>query len=309
MNRGAPKLCFVINLILSFIFPFSEEMTTTLVITGLERLPQKDFVSEVRAILDIGTFIKEATFLLDLDGTDLDDILNTILDAVFANTSKPHNVILSGSNTASPDPNNVPEMDGSRASPLISTTHSAEPRNALAQIASYSRQNSSKLDLGKLITEAKKSLLFEVQYQDHKYQRLAKTIKGVSMLDDECLSTDQTWVCAMCSLSSIHKKYLALARLANPVNLGRSSEEIRLIVLVITPTKEKGTKSDIEVGRTISTILLDPEFRAAIMYARDDTEVKSLFWSRAKELSTQQSSQVRRPSNMPQHLQMDEEMV
>ncbi|KAF6772156.1 hypothetical protein AHF37_09076 [Paragonimus kellicotti] len=179
----------------------------------------------------------------------------------------------------------------------------------LTQGKTNSRQNSSKLDLEKLIAEAKKSLLFEVQYQDHKYQRLAKTIKGVSMLDDECLSTDQTWVCAMCSLNSIHRRYLALARLANPVNLGRSSEEIRLIVLVITPTKEKGTKSDIEVGRTIATILLDPEFRAAIMYAGDEIEVKSLFWSRAKQLSTQQTSQVRRPSSMPQHLQVDEEMV
>ncbi|KAA3679951.1 solute carrier family 4 (sodium borate transporter), member 11 [Paragonimus westermani] len=287
----------------------SNEEITTLVITGLERLPQKDFASEVRAILDIGTFIKEATFMLDLDGTDLDDILNTILDAVFANSSKPHNVIASGSNTASPNTNNVPEVDGSRASPLISTTHSVEPRNALGQIASYARQNNSKLDLEKLVAEAKKSLLFEVQFQDHKYQRLAKTIKGVSMLDDECLSTDQTWVCAMCSLNSIHKRYLALARLANPVNLGRSSEEIRLIVLVITPTKEKETKSDIEVGRTIATILLDPEFRASIMYAGDDAEVKSLFWSRAKQLSLLQTSQVRRLSNMPQHLQMDEEMV
>ncbi|KAF7242845.1 hypothetical protein EG68_10389 [Paragonimus skrjabini miyazakii] len=143
-------------------------MTTTLVITGLERLPQKDFVSEVRAVLDIGTFIKEATFLLDLDGTDLDDILNTILDAVFTNSSKSHNLIVSSSTTASPDPNNAPELDGSRASPLISTTHSIEPRNALAHIASYARQNSSKLDLEKLIAEAKKSLLFEVQYQDHK---------------------------------------------------------------------------------------------------------------------------------------------
>ncbi|KAF6772155.1 hypothetical protein AHF37_09075 [Paragonimus kellicotti] len=101
------------------------------------RLPQKDFVSEVRAILDVGTFIKEATFLLDLNGTDLDDILNTILDAIFTNSSKSHNLIVSGSNTASPDPNNALEMDRSRGSPLISTAHSAEPQSAIAQVASY----------------------------------------------------------------------------------------------------------------------------------------------------------------------------
>ncbi|CAH8669582.1 unnamed protein product [Heterobilharzia americana] len=129
-----------------------------------------------------------------------------------------------------------------------------------------------------------------------RYQRLAKTIKGVSLTDNDCLSTDQGWICAMCSLRSIHKRYLALARLSNPVNFGRSSEGTYLIVLIITPTKEKGTKSEIEVGRTFATILADPEFRQEILFANNENEVKLLLWERAQQLAVQQSTNRRRSS-------------
>ncbi|KAL5964501.1 Sodium bicarbonate transporter-like protein 11 [Taenia solium] len=95
---------------------------------------------------------------------------------------------------------------------------------------------------------------------------------------------DQSWICALCSLKNIQKRYLALARLAYPVNLGRSNEGTQIILLVISPQKEKKTKCEIELGRTFATILSDLEFRRQLIYAQDEEEVKALLCARAHEL-------------------------
>uniref|UniRef100_A0A1I8F7N3 MOSC_N domain-containing protein n=1 Tax=Macrostomum lignano TaxID=282301 RepID=A0A1I8F7N3_9PLAT len=83
------------------------------------------------------------------------------------------------------------------------------------------------------------------------HQRLAKTIKSISVVDSEGLITDNSWLCTMCSLNGVQKRHVAIARLSTPVNLGRSSEGVSFILLVVTPTKEKGTKSDIELGSDV----------------------------------------------------------
>ncbi|KAM3174475.1 hypothetical protein ACTXT7_010470 [Hymenolepis weldensis] len=92
-----------------------------------------------------------------------------------------------------------------------------------------------------------------------------------------------------CSLKHIQKRYLALARLAYPVNLGRSNEGTQIILLVISPQKEKKTKSDIELGRTFATILSDLEFRRQLIFAQNEEEVKALLCARAHELEEKQA--------------------
>jgi len=43
-----------------------------------------------------------------------------------------------------------------------------------------------------------------------------------------------------CSAPSVQRRNVAIARLKHPANLGRTSQEIWFIVLIVTPTKEVG---------------------------------------------------------------------
>ncbi|KAK4474654.1 hypothetical protein MN116_001787, partial [Schistosoma mekongi] len=279
-----------------------DESPTTLILSRLEKLTLKDFASEVRANLDIDMFIKEATLLLDLNGSTLEDIISSMIEAIFDNrpivdstastTASPTAVIIPPSSPSSPD--DTDSNQWSRTSATI--TSGFGPKVNFSITGTSDKTNVSKSDIESMKLEAKNSLMMQISYQGYTYQRLAKTIKGVSLTDDACLTTDQSWVCAMCSLRSIHKRYLALARLNNPVNFGRSSEGTYLIVLIITPTKEKGTKSEIEVGRTFGTILSDPVFRQELLFATNENEVKLLLWDRAQQLAVQQSTDRRKSS-------------
>ncbi|CAH8656455.1 unnamed protein product [Schistosoma curassoni] len=278
-----------------------DESSTTLILSRLEKLTLKDFASEVRANLDIDMFIKEATLLLDLDGSTLEDIICSMLEAVFNNrpivdtaTSATTNTTTNMTPSSPSSPDDTDSVQWSRTS--ATTTSGFGPKVNFSITGNSDKTNLSKLDIENMKLEAKNSLLMQINYEGYTYQRLAKTIKGVSLRDGDCLSTDQSWICAMCSLRSIHKRYLALARLNNPVNFGRSSEGTYLIVLIITPTKEKGTKSEIEVGRTFGTILSDPIFRQELLFATDEKEVKLLLWDRAQQLAAQQSTDRRRSS-------------
>ncbi|VDP24690.1 unnamed protein product [Schistosoma mattheei] len=266
----------------------------------LHKLTLKDFASEVRANLDIDMFIKEATLLLDLDGSTLEDIISSMLEAVFNNRPIVDTAASTTNTTANmtpSSPSSPDDTDSVQWSRTSATTTSGFGQKVNFSITGNSdKTNLSKLDIENMKLEAKNSLMMQISYEGYTYQRLAKTIKGVSLRDGDCLSTDQSWICAMCSLRSIHKRYLALARLNNPVNFGRSSEGTYLIVLIITPTKEKGTKSEIEVGRTFGTILSDPIFRQELLFATDEKEVKLLLWDRAQQLAAQQSTDRRRSS-------------
>nr|CAH8870010.1 unnamed protein product [Trichobilharzia regenti] len=254
-----------------------DESPTTLILSRIEKLALKDFSSEVRANLDIDMFIKEATLLLDLDGSTLEDIISSMLEAVFDNRP-----IVDTTTTASL-PDEIDSNQWSRTSATVSSGFG--PKVNFSISGNSDKTNTSKVDVENMKLEAKNSLLMQINFQGCSYQRLAKTIKGVSLTNSDCLSTDQSWICAMCSLRSIHKRYLALARLST-----------YLIVLIITPTKEKGTKSEIEVGRTFGTIMADPEFRQELLFATNENEVKLLLWARAQQLAAEQSTKRRRSS-------------
>ena len=68
-----------------------------------------------------------------------------------------------------------------------------------------------------------------------------------------------------CSLPSVQKRYVAIARLKYPANLGRNSQEARFIILVIAPTREKGTKNALETARTFATLLADMDCRQTLL--------------------------------------------
>nr|AKN21413.1 slc4a-8 [Schmidtea mediterranea] len=213
-----------------------DDSVPCLFLSRLEKIPMKDFSAEVRATLDIQKFLKEAVLLLDMSGSCLEEIIDSMLLTILAN-----------------------------------------------------EVTDAKVSLEALVEEAKKTLFIQSSYLTYTYQRLAKTIRGLSLSETEGLMTDQSWLCTMCSLNCIHKRHVAIARLNNPVNMGRSSEGIYFIILVVTPTKEKGTKSDIELGRTFATIFADVEFRQQLLFSESVEQFKELLQYHSGDLMEDQA--------------------
>uniref|UniRef100_A0A1I8JN68 HCO3_cotransp domain-containing protein n=1 Tax=Macrostomum lignano TaxID=282301 RepID=A0A1I8JN68_9PLAT len=200
-----------------------------------QKIPLKDFSSEIRANMDIQRFLKEATLLLDVEGAQRG--VHHRADAAF-------------------------HLPGG---PRISSFQRQRRRRWRWRLSRKERLAPSTPDSMPKCRTLRRPLFLQANWMDYTYQRLAKTIKSISVVDSEGLITDNSWLCTMCSLNGVQKRHVAIARLSTPVNLGRSSEGVSFILLVVTPTKEKGTKSDIELGRTFATILADSEFRQKLL--------------------------------------------
>ncbi|PAA92395.1 hypothetical protein BOX15_Mlig031769g1 [Macrostomum lignano] len=235
----------------------TDESLPCLVVSRLEKIPLKDFSSEIRANMDIQRFLKEATLLLDVEGANVECIIEQMLRSIFRADHESHHSSGSGGGGG----------DG-------------------GSVAGAAGAIDSRLDAK--VQDAKKTLFLQANWMDYTYQRLAKTIKSISVVDSEGLITDNSWLCTMCSLNGVQKRHVAIARLSTPVNLGRSSEGVSFILLVVTPTKEKGTKSDIELGRTFATILADSEFRQKLLLAETESEFKEMLQGHAHELGEEQ---------------------
>nr|AKN21411.1 slc4a-5 [Schmidtea mediterranea] len=205
-----------------------------LVLSRLEKLPLKDFSSEVRASLDIEKFVKESVLFLEMPCLSMEEIIERMLI-------------------------NILECE-----------------------------ITDEISLEMWIKEAKTKLFMHTSFLTYSYQRLAKTIKGISIDDTEGLAMDQSWITAMATLPNLHKRHLAIARLSTPANLGRSNENVHFIILVLNPTKEKGTKSEIELGRTFSTIMADIDFRQQLLMIENEQDFRSMLQFQARQLAETQ---------------------
>ncbi|XP_022239063.1 sodium bicarbonate transporter-like protein 11, partial [Limulus polyphemus] len=72
---------------------------------------------------------------------------------------------------------------------------------------------------------------------------LTRTIQGTYISEGGGFDYDQSWICAMCSLPSLQRRHVAIARLKTPANMGRTSHEVRFFILVLTPSKEVRPKN------------------------------------------------------------------
>ncbi|XP_037070908.1 LOW QUALITY PROTEIN: sodium bicarbonate transporter-like protein 11 [Pollicipes pollicipes] len=107
--------------------------------------------------------------------------------------------------------------------------------------------------------------------------QLAKTIQGTcSSPDGDVLDYDQTWVVAMCTLPTLQRRHMAIARLKHPANFGRTAKQVKLFVLVLVPSKEKGTKNALETARTFATIIADLDVRQRLLEAHAEHEFLQL---------------------------------
>ncbi|UYV66702.1 SLC4A11 [Cordylochernes scorpioides] len=119
---------------------------------------------------------------------------------------------------------------------------------------------------------------------------LSRTIQGTYVSEGGGFDYDQSWICAMCNLATIQKRHVAIARLKHSANMGRTSHEVRFFILVLTPSKEKGTKNALETGRTFATIFADMEFRQRLLEVHSEAEFKSVLLKHAQDLAAEQSN-------------------
>ncbi|XP_043238012.1 sodium bicarbonate transporter-like protein 11 isoform X2 [Amphibalanus amphitrite] len=118
--------------------------------------------------------------------------------------------------------------------------------------------------------------------------QLAKTIQGTCAgPDGDILDYDQTWVVAMCTLPTLQKRHMAVARLKHPANFGRTAKQVRLFVLVLVPSKEKGTKNALETARTFATIIADMDVRQRLLEAHTEQEFMQLVVKQTQMMTTE----------------------
>lgn len=207
----------------------------TLMYAKHEKVPMKDFGSEVRASMDIAHFLAQATLVLDVVETSLEGICDLLLTKLL-------------------------EQD----EPLCSV---AEAKSIL-----FTHDTSG--------SNEKDSL--------SKVHLLARTIQGTATSENGSFDYDQSWICALGNLPSLQRRHVAIARLKHPANMGRTSKQVKLFILVLCPSKEKGTKNSLETGRTFATIFADMDFRQRLLEATNEEDFKRLIIKHSQELAEEQ---------------------
>jgi len=136
------------------------------------------------------------------------------------------------------------------------------------------------LDIDERITSQATKTFFTFQQDNLKscmsVDQLRETIQGVNYKTTET-EFEQSWITAVCSLPNLKQSHVAIARLNEPVNFGTHCEEVKFIIVVIAPQKEKLTKNAVEIGRTFSSLLSDFVFRSKLQIACDVNEFKQVF--------------------------------
>ncbi|XP_069127298.1 solute carrier family 4 member 11-like isoform X1 [Argopecten irradians] len=127
---------------------------------------------------------------------------------------------------------------------------------------------------------------------------LSRTIQGTTFTEECGYQIDQSWICILCELPNLTRRHVVISRLHHPANLGPTSQEVQFVILVMTPTKEKSTKTALETGQTFSTLFLDMDFRHQLLEASTDADFKQLLQKKTKLLIEHQGL----PENRKSHL-------
>ncbi|XP_076468125.1 solute carrier family 4 member 11-like isoform X2 [Babylonia areolata] len=137
---------------------------------------------------------------------------------------------------------------------------------------------------GSVLEEAKTSI-----FTHDKMHQLNRTIQCTGQFEGDTIDYDQNWICTMCTVPAISEAKVGVAVLSTPVNLGRNCQECRFVVLILTPTKVKGTKNEFERARTFATIFSDLDFRNQLLDADTEEKFKDMVATHARGLSTRHS--------------------
>ncbi|CAI5443481.1 unnamed protein product [Caenorhabditis angaria] len=225
----------------------NEYDNVTLMYAKHEKIPMKDFGSEIRATMDIDHLLNKAVLLLDLQETSLEEIFAKIIH----------------------------EMD------------IQEPEFTSEQV---------------------RSVLF-TQDAGNQFHILSRTVQSICTTGSVggSFDYDQTWICALCMLNTVQHRHVAIARLSHPTNLGRTMQDLRFIIIVIAPSRAKGTKTALETTRTFATLFADMEIRQRLVMAQTVEQFRSTLLSAAKELAMDQNQWRERKSSI--HLSHAKEQI
>ncbi|KAK6104074.1 HCO3- transporter family protein [Brugia pahangi] len=201
----------------------------TLMYAKHEKIPMKDFGSEIRATMDIDHLLNKSVLLLDLQETSLEEIFAKIIH----------------------------EMD------------IQEPEFTSEQV---------------------RSVLF-TQDSGNQFHILSRTVQSICTTGTVggTFDYDQSWICALCMLNTVQHRHVAIARLSHPTNLGRTMQDLRFIIIVIAPSRAKGTKTALETTRTFATLFADMDIRQRLVMAQSVDQFRSTLLSAAKELAVDQN--------------------
>uniref|UniRef100_A0A914UP64 Bicarbonate transporter-like transmembrane domain-containing protein n=1 Tax=Plectus sambesii TaxID=2011161 RepID=A0A914UP64_9BILA len=209
--------------------PPYEYDNVTLMYAKHEKIPMKDFGSEIRATMDIDHLLNKSVLLLDLQETSLEEIFAKIIH----------------------------EMD------------IQEPEFTSEQV---------------------RSVLF-TQDAGNQFHILSRTVQSICTTGTTggTFDYDQTWICALCMLNTVQHRHVAIARLSHPTNLGRTMQDLRFIIIVIAPSRAKGTKTALETTRTFATLFADMDIRQRLVMAQTVDQFRSTLLLAAKELAVEQN--------------------
>ncbi|XP_033127380.1 sodium bicarbonate transporter-like protein 11 [Anneissia japonica] len=130
-----------------------------------------------------------------------------------------------------------------------------------------------------IVKEAKSAL-----FTQDSVHKLSKTIQSTSVTEGGGMDYDQSWICALCSLPSLQRRHIGIARLKHAANMGTNSQEIHFVILILSPLKEKGTKNALETGRTFSTIFADIDYRQQLLDVKTEDEFHQVLLASCKDL-------------------------
>jgi sodium borate transporter 11 len=112
--------------------------------------------------------------------------------------------------------------------------------------------------------------------------KLADVIQG---LEDEKYGSnvlDPTWIVVMATLPGIGKRKIAIARLKDQINFSPQAASVNFVILVVSSTDEKVTKSAVETGRTMATLFGDSDLRHELKYCMDEDLFRSILIKHAE---------------------------
>ena len=184
---------------------------TALQHTQMKAVDKKDFTNEVRGARDISNFLEKSEVLLDLHESDLEAIVNSLLDVMIDDT-----------------------------------------------------EHVTREELNSLI------------YSNSSKTLLSEFIQGTISTRGSRYSWEQTWICGAITIPTLKKRHVGIARLKHSSNLGKNSEEVRFVILVLCPSEVKQTKSAMETGRTFATLFSDVGLRHDLLGANSVMEFKEL---------------------------------
>ena len=135
-------------------------------------------------------------------------------------------------------------------------------------------------------SEVIKNEVKQVLYMNDSRTSFANSIQGLTNTPGGVSKIDQTWLIGTCSVPSIKRRRVGIVRLSYPANFGSHAESVQFVVLVVTPTVTKPTKSANEVGRAIATLLSNPETKASLNQAIDRRSFIHHLRSKAIDMAT-----------------------